>query len=132
MLSLPSYRRNGRPNQGFKEKVVHQLSKGPPTGRELSALFHISLGQFNSLMRGCLRGETAVITAADPVPVDGCTDFTYTLVSTKRKTCSNPKSIVVSWRAFGMATSDSQKRNTEAAQRRARLIKAGIYPFGIE
>lgn len=132
MLSLPSYRRNGRPNQGFKEKVVHQLSKGPRTGRELSALFHMSLGQFNSLMRGCLRGETAVITAADPVPVDGCTDFTYTLVSTKRKTCSNPKSIVVSWRAFGMATNDSQKRNTEAAQRRARLIKAGIYPVGIE
>lgn len=132
MLGLPSYRRNGRPNQGFKEKAVYQLSKGPRTGRELSALFHMSLGQFNSLMRGCLRGETAVITAADPVPVDGCTDFTYTLVSTKRKTCSNPKSIVVSWRSFGMATNDSQKRNTEAAQRRARLIKAGIYPVGIE
>ena len=132
MLKHPHYRRNQHPNSGFKEKVAWQLSKGPRTGRELSALFHMSLGQFNSLMRGCLRGETAVITAADPVPVDGCMDFTYTLVSTKRKTCSNPKSIVVSWRAFGMATNDSQKRNTEAAQRRARLIRAGYWPISTE
>ncbi|WP_336700072.1 hypothetical protein [Pantoea dispersa] len=132
MRKLPHYRRSTHPNSGFKEKVVFQLSKKAMTGRELSALFHMSLGQFNSLMRGCLRGETAVITATDPVPVDGCTDFTYTLVSTKRKTCTNPKSIVVSWRAFGMATNDSQKRNTEAAQRRARLIKAGINPGCLE
>lgn len=128
MLTLSQYRRNGRPNQGFKEKVINQLSKKPMTGRELSVLFHMSLGQFNSIMRGCLRGEKAVITASDPVPVDGCTDFTYTLVSTKRITHKNPKAIVVSWRAFGMATNDSQRINTEAAQRRARLIKAGLWP----
>lgn len=130
MRKLPQYRRNAAPNSGFKERVVWQLSKGPKTGRELSALFHMSLGQFNSIMRGCLRGETAVITASDPVPVDGCTDFTYTLVSTKRITHKNPKAIVVSWRAFGMATNDSQRINTEAAQRRARLIKAGLWPVG--
>lgn len=130
MLKLPQYRRNNYPNSGFKEKVVFQLSKRPMTGRELSALFHMSLGQFNSIMRGCLRGETAVITATNPVPVDGCTDFTYTLVSTKRITHKNPKAIVVSWRAFGMSTNDSQRRNTEAAQRRARLIKAGLWPVG--
>lgn len=130
MRSIPQYRRNGRPNQGFKEKAVYQLSKGPKTGRELSALFHMSLGEFNALMRGCLRGETVVITATDPVPVGGCSDFTYTLVSTKRITHKNPKAIVVSWRAFGMATNDSQCINTEAAQSRARLIKAGLWPIG--
>ena len=130
MRTLPNYRRNGRPNEGFKEKVVYQLSKHDMTGRELSALFHMSLGQFNSLMRGCLRGETAVIAASNPVPVDACTDYTYTLVSTKRTTHKNPKAIVVSWRAFGMATNDSQRINTEAAQRRARLIDAGLYPVG--
>lgn len=130
MRTLPNYRRNGRPNEGFKEKVVYQLSKHDMTGRELSALFHMSLGQFNSLMRGCLRGETAVIAASDPVPVDACTDYTYTLVSTKRTTHKNPKAIVVSWRAFGMTTDDSQSINTEAAQRRARLIDAGLYPVG--
>ncbi|NWA63025.1 hypothetical protein HX773_19140 [Pantoea sp. B9002] len=130
MLKQPHYRRNQHPNSGFKEKVVWQLSKNPMTGRELSALFHMSLGQFNSLMRGCLRGETAVIAASNPVPVDACTDYTYTLVSTKRTTQKNPKAIVVSWRAFGMATDDSQRINTEAAQRRARLIDAGLYPVG--
>lgn len=130
MRTLPNYRKNGRPNEGFKEKVVYQLSKQDMTGRELSALFHMSLGQFNSLMRGCLRGETAVIAASNPVPVDACTDYTYTLVSTKRTTHKNPKAIVVSWRAFGMATDDSQRINTEAAKRRARLIDAGLYPVG--
>lgn len=130
MLKLPQYRRNNYPNSGFKEKVVFQLSKKPMTGRGLSALFHISLGEFNALMRGCLRGETAVITASDPVPVGGCTDFTYTLVSTKRTTHKNPKAIVVSWRAFGMVTSDSHRINTEKAKRRARLIKAGHWPVG--
>lgn len=130
MLKQPHYRRNQHPNSGFKEKVVWQLSKHPMTGRELSALFHMSLGQFNSLMRGCLRGETAVIAASNPVPVDGCTDYTYTLLSTRRTTHKNPKAIVVSWRAFGMATDDSQRINTLAAQRRARLIDAGLYPVG--
>ncbi|KNC11545.1 hypothetical protein AC790_13320 [Pantoea sp. RIT-PI-b] len=130
MFKQPHYRRNQHPNNGFKEKVVWQLSKHPMTGRELSALFHMSLGEFNSLMRGCLRGKTAVITASDPVPVDACTDYTYTLISTKRTTHINPKAIVVSWRAFGMATNDSQRINTEAAQRRARLIDAGLYPVG--
>ena len=130
MRKLAQYRRNAAPNSGVKERAVCQLSKGPKTGRELSALFHMSRGQFNSIMRGCLRGETAVITATDPVSVDGCTDFTYTLVSTKRITHKNPKAIVVSWRAFGMATNDSQRINTEAAQRRARLIKAGLWPVG--
>lgn len=93
MRTLPNYRRNGRPNEGFKEKVVYQLSKHDMTGRELSALFHMSLCQFNSLMRGCLRGETAVIAASNPVPVDACTDYTYTLVSTKRVTRSDPETI---------------------------------------
>jgi len=130
MLKQPHYRRNQHPNNGFKEKVVWQLSKHPMTGRELSALFHMSLGEFNSLMRGCLRGKAAVITASEPVPVDACTDYTYTLISTKRTTHKNPKAIVVSWRAFGMATNDSQRINTEAAQRRARLIDAGLYPVG--
>jgi len=128
MLKQPHYRRNQHPNSGFKEKVVWQLSKGPRTGRELSALFHMSLGQFNSLLRGCLRGETAVIAASDPVTVDACTDYTYTLVSTKRVTRSDPETIVLTARSFGLATPGSRERNTLAAQRRARLIDAGLYP----
>lgn len=130
MLKQPHYRRNHRPNNGFKEKVVWQLSKHPMTGRELSALFHMSLGEFNSLMRGCLRGKTAVITASNPVPVDACTDYTYTLVSTKRVTRSDPETILLTARSFGMATPGSRERNTLAAQRRARLIDAGLYPVG--
>ena len=66
MLKIPQYRRNAMPSRGFKERAAWQLSKGPKTGRKLSALFHMSLGQFNNTMRGCLCGETAVITASVP------------------------------------------------------------------
>ncbi len=127
MLKVLNYRRNSHPNSGFKEKVVFQLSKKPMTGRELSALFHMSLGQFNSLMRGCLHGETAVITAADPVPVDGCTDFTYSLISTSRITPARPQTMLISRRSLAERGEDKRQQNIIAAEKHARLIKRGWY-----
>ena len=132
MRKLAQYRRNTLPNSGFKEKAVWQLSKGPRTGRELSALFHMTLGEFNGLMRGCLRGKTVIIEASEPVPVDGCTDFTYTLVSTRRITRSHPETMIVSRRSFAERGEDKRQQNIIAAEKRARLISRGWYPSCLE
>ncbi|AER33632.1 hypothetical protein [Pantoea ananatis] len=128
MRKLAQYRRNNHPNSGFKEKVTFQLSKRPQTGRELSAFFHVTLGEFNGLMRGCLRGKTAVIEAANPVPVDGCTDYTYTLISTSRITPARPQTMIISRRSLAERGEDKRQQHIEAAKRRARLIKKGINP----
>lgn len=132
MRKLSFYRRNSHPNSGFKEKVTFQLSKGPRTGRELSAFFNMTLGEFNGLMRGCLRGKTVVIEASEPVPVDGCTDFTYTLVSTRRITRSHPETMIVSRRSFAERGEDKRQQNIIAAEKRARLISRGWYPGCLE
>lgn len=128
MRKLAQYRRNNHPNSGFKEKVTFQLSKRPQTGRELSAFFHVTLGEFNGLMRGCLRGKTVVIEAANPVPVDGCTDYTYTLISTSRITPARPQTMIISRRSLAERGEDKRQQHIEAAKRRARLIKKGINP----
>lgn len=128
MRKLAQYRRNNHPNSGFKEKVTFQLSKRAHTGRELSALFHMTLGDFNGLMRGCLRGKTAVIEATCPVPVDGCTDYTYTLISTSRLTPTRPQTMLISRRSLAERGEDKRQQNIIAADKRARLIKRGWYP----
>lgn len=128
MRKLAQYRRNNHLNSGFKEKVTFQLSKGPQTGRELSAFFHMTLGEFNGLMRGCLRGKTAVIQATNPMPIDGCTDYTYTLVSTSRVTPSRPQTMLISRRSLAERGEDKRQQNIIAAKRRARVIALGFNP----
>lgn len=132
MRKLAQYRRNTHPNSGFKEKVAWQLSKGPRTGRELSAFFHMTLGEFNGLMRGCLRGKTVVIEASEPVPVDGCIDYTYTLIRTRRIVSSHPETMIVSHRSFAARGDDKRQQNIIAAEKRARLINKGWYPGCLE
>ncbi len=128
MRKLAQYRRNTHPNSGFKEKIAWQLSKGPRTGRELSALFHMTLGEFN----GLLRGKTIVIEASEPVPVDGCINYTYTLIRTRRITRSHPETIIVSRRSFAELGEDKRQQNIIAAEKRARLISRGWYPGCLE
>lgn len=128
MRKIAQYRRNNHPNSGFKEKVTFQLSKKPQTGRELSAFFHMTLGEFNGLMRGCLRGKTAVIEATDPVQVGSCTDYTYTLVSTSRVTPSRPQTMLISRRSLAERGEDKRQQNIIAAKRRARVIALGLNP----
>lgn len=132
MRKLPHFRRNYDPNSGFTERVTWQLSKRAHTGRELSALFNMPLTEVNGLMQGCFRGSTAVVEKSDPVKVGHCTDYTYRLISTSRVTRSTPPSIVVSKKQCVHSSPADRQKNIEAAQRRARLIKAGLYPFCTE
>lgn len=117
MRKLAQYRRNTHPNSGFKEKAVWQLSKGPRTGRELSAFFHMTLGEFNGLMRGCLRGKMVVIETSEPVPFDSCIDYTYTLIRTQRIISSHPESMIFSRRSFAERGEDKHQNFPEAVKR---------------
>lgn len=129
MRKLAQYRRNNHPNSGFKEKVAFQLSKGPRTGRELAALFGMTLGQFNHNIRDCFKrgGETLQLNAVDRVITEsGVPDQTYSLARRpKRVAVGKGKPLVINH-----ARGSSEERRQEAilaAQRRARLIKQGRY-----
>lgn len=135
MRKLPHYRRNQHPNSGFTEKVVWQLSKKPMTGRELCALFHIPLSDFNRLMGEAIRreGQTARFLATDPVKVGALTDRTYTLErKPKRVTPAHKNDCRVSYKQMGNRNEESRQKCIEAAKVRAKLIKAGINPGCLE
>jgi hypothetical protein len=84
MRKIPHYRRNSHPNSGLKEKICWQLSKGPMTGRELSALFNIPLASLSTNIKECISKpvRTMQIIATNPVQVGRATDYTYTLAGT--------------------------------------------------
>lgn len=131
MLKVAHYRRNAHPNSGFKEKFGYQLAKGPMTGRELCALFNMSLAEFNHNIRDCIRrqGETLQVEASAPVKVGRATDKTYTLVRKPRRvTPTKKKEMVVSWKQLACKGEEHKQQAIEAAKRRARLIKKGINP----
>ncbi len=135
MRKIAHYRRNNHPNSGFREKLSHQLSTGPKTGRELCALFHMSLAEFNHNIRDCLRrqGETLQLVASDPVKVGRAIDRTYTLARKPRRVLPTTRNdCCVSRKQIASRSEEQRQKCTEAAQRRARLIKAGLYPVGIE
>lgn len=127
MRKIAQYRRNNHPNSGFKEKVTFQLSKRPMTGRELCALFHMTLGEFNHQMRECLKPcKSLSIAASDPVKVGKAFDHTYRLESKpKRLVPLNSVPIIISGGGF-----DEERRQQAiiAAKRRARVIAMGLNP----
>lgn len=131
MKRVAFYRRSGKksPLCGLKEKVVWQLSKRPMTGRELCAVFGLSLAEFNRAVKNCLKNHgTAHIHASEWVRgADGLHDRTYTLVNVGYSYPTAGKSVIISRRSRELAQNGEREKNREAAKRRARLIKAGLY-----
>lgn len=135
MLKLAQYRRNNHPNSGFREKLAFQLSKREMTGRELCALFHMSLKDFNANIYDCIKqqGQTLQINATDPVKVGNTTDHTYSLARKPRRvTPTKRKEITVSWKQLANTSEEKRLECEAAAKRRARLIKAGLNPGCLE
>ncbi|ORM72407.1 hypothetical protein HA48_14730 [Pantoea wallisii] len=133
MRKIAHYRRNNHPNSGFKERLAWQLSKGPKTGRELCALFNMSLAEFNSNIQDLLRrpGETMKVEASDPVKVGRAIDRTYTLARKPRRVLPTTRNdCCVSRKQLVNRSEEKRRQCTEAAQRRERLMKAGLYPVG--
>lgn len=131
MKHLIFYRR-GCNNSGMKERVCWRLSKGPATGSELAEMLGMDLPAFNRYARSALLSgsATAVISASEWVKLEGRRlDRTYTLesIGSNRVKPKAGKSILVSKRTLSHLHPGMKEKNIEAAKRRARLIRAGIY-----
>lgn len=131
MKQNPFYRRGkGSPYDGFKERACWQLSKGPMTGAELGAILKMTPREVHIQMRYQLREtQTASFSAGEwEIDSEGNRDRTYTLKSRPRRIIPRAgKTITISTKAFGMSGDDQRQKNIIAAQRRARLIAAGLY-----
>lgn len=135
MKRSPFYRRQGKRGkyEGLKERMCWRLSKGPAMGAELAATFNIPLVEFNRIItKRLLTGSAvAVVTATEwEVRPDGIKDRLYTLERLGTKATAFPKagkSILVSKKSLTNMHQGMKEKNIEAAKRRARLIKAGLY-----
>lgn len=129
MKKVAQFRRSNGPNAGFSEKLAWQLSKGPATGRELSARLGMTLREFNRLVLHIMRrgGETLQVEASNQVCLGGGSiDRTYTLVRNPRRVAPPPcKPMVINY--SNDRSEEAIKRHREAAARRARLIASGLY-----
>lgn len=115
--------------QGMKERVIWRLSKGPQTGTQLAEIFGVTTGRMNSLMGSVLRFNSVVnVEASDWFNLpEGGRDRTYTLTRSAKVVTPQGKSPLYSRKTIGIANDETRRINTEKAQRRARLIKAGLW-----
>ncbi|WP_428945259.1 hypothetical protein ACQK5W_04045 [Pantoea sp. FN060301] len=107
-----------------------QLSKGPMTGTELGRILKMPVQEVHNQMRWQLREtQTASFSAGEwEIDSEGNRDRTYTLKSRPRRIIPRAgKTITISTKAFGMRGDDARQKNIIAAQRRARLHKAGLW-----
>lgn len=135
MKKVAMYRRGrGGPNHGLKEKAVWLLSKGPMTGRQLHMATKLSL---RSIHRQ-LNAERHLVSATAEISAGawyideetGYRDRIYTLVRKPRRItakASTNKTILVSIKSLRDRGEDKRQECIEAAARRARLIKAGLW-----
>lgn len=134
MRKIAMYRRGrGCPNDGAKEKIVWQLSKKNMSGKELSDIINIPFTTFNKIINSELRRtKVASISASEWfIDKDGNRDRIYSIEKKPRRIVpSHKKSIIISMKSFHAHGEKNKQKNTEAAQRRARLIKAGMYISG--
>ncbi|WP_162900947.1 hypothetical protein [Erwinia persicina] len=135
MKKVAMYRRGrGGPNHGLKEKAVWLLSKGPMTGRQLHMATKLSLRSIHRQLNAerHLVSATAEISAGDWYIDEetGYRDRLYTLVRKPRRItakASTNKTILVSIKSLRDRGEDKRQECIEAAARRARLIKAGLW-----
>ncbi|MCU5775071.1 hypothetical protein N5923_23565 [Erwiniaceae bacterium BAC15a-03b] len=133
MRKIAMYRRGrGCPNDGLREKVAWQLSKVPMTGKELAAIFRMEPRELHKALGSHFdRTKVATITATEwTTDSEGNRDRTYTLTASPKRIAPKvtpKKTIVVSWKAFAESGEEQRQENILAAQRRARLIKAGLW-----
>ena len=134
MRKVAMYRRGrGGVNDGLKERIIWQLSTRPMSERELS----IALNEPRYRIRHNLRDhalrkcKVATITAGEWFTDEsGERDRVYTLESKARRVApavTARKAIVVSINSLRGSGEDKRQKCIEAAARRSRLIKAGLW-----
>lgn len=135
MKKVAMYRRGrGGPNDGLKEKAVWLLSKEPMTGRQLHMATKLPLRSIHRQLNAQrhLISATAEISAGEWYIDEetGQRDRMYTLVRNPRRitsTAATNKTIVVSINSLRDRGEEQRQACIEAAARRARLIKAGLW-----
>lgn len=140
MRRVAHYRRSGRkmayggvsPYAGLREKIVWALSPDKRmTGAELAERFGLTLSQFNKCIGAkFLNDQTSQVTGGEQWTVEGTRtkDRYYWLAGKPRYLApkvTKEKTLVISKKT--RADDDTWRENTARAERRARLIKAGLY-----
>lgn len=138
MKKIAMYRRGrGCPNDGLKEKIIYQLSGCPMTGRQLAEKLSVEPKIiFINLSEESLRKNKVVkIDAGEWFKNDrGEKDREYRLNRKPRRVAAKAipeKTIVVSMKSLAERGEDKRQVCVEAAARRARLMRAGLYITGI-
>lgn len=132
MKRVAFYRRAGRQDgkhTGLKEKIAWRLSKGQATGRELAELFGMPLTEFNVLIAHHIKWKKTVqIEATEWVKgEDGIRDRTYSLGKPPKYVSPRGKERIFTVKAAEQEARGERAKNIERAERRARLIAAGLY-----
>jgi len=131
MKKIAMYRRSGvgSPNAGLKERIMWRLSKGPMTGQQLAEALKVSLSTIHENLSDSViaKAKVATVTAGEWTINDGRRDRTYTAVRNPKRVAVKNKTIVISNRSFAQFGEENRQKNIIAAQRRARLIAAGLY-----
>lgn len=130
MKKIPFYRRVNGANAGMKEKIAWQLSKRPMTGAELSEILKIPLTEITSAMGAMMKQTRVICVTGSPVFIrdDGLTDRLYSLESRPKRVAPSPAvNIPISKKSLQCMLNGEKEKNTLAAKRRRKFIKAGTY-----
>lgn len=133
MKRVAFYRRGGKdgPFTGLRERLVWHLSKGPASGRQICAALGFDLKEFNKAIasKNLLKQKTACVTASEWfIDEDGFRDRVYSLEGKpKRVVPEAGKTVLYSIKSLRNSSQENRRKNIERAERRARLIKAGLY-----
>lgn len=128
------YRRPGKRGKfsGLKERVIWIIQKRgrPVTGEEIANVFGVSLCEFNKVAHTLTRGNgmVAKITASPTWKTEsGIVDRTFTLETAPRLILPNGKTRLFTKKSIVHAAKGIKDECIEKAERRRRLIAAGIY-----
>lgn len=132
MKKIAMYRRgrDGCANAGLKEKIMWQLSKEPMTGQQLAQILKVSIRTIHDNLSDSvlLNQKVATVTAGEWFSNEsGVRDRVYTAARNPKRVAVKNKTIVISNRSFAQVGEENRQKNIIAAQRRARLIAAGLY-----
>lgn len=132
MKKIAMYRRgrDGCANAGLKEKIMWQLSKEPMTGQQLAQILKVSIRTIHDNLSDSvlLNQKVATVTAGEWFSNEsGTRDRVYAAPRNPKRVAVKNKTIVISNRSFAQVGEENRQKNIIAAQRRARLIAAGLY-----
>lgn len=140
MKKIAMYRRSGieSPRAGLKEKIIWQLSNRPMTGQQLAEKLGVTRTELRCALNGRSRKDALVaeITAGEWIlNHKGVRDRLYSLAGKARRVApsvTESKRIVISLKNAGRANEEERQKCIAAAQRRERLMAAGLWIFGDE